>query len=94
MNDLGLKALSPKKYTSIPNKEHPVYPYLLRKKKIRYPNQVWVSDITYLKLETGFAYLVAILDVYSRKVLSWRLSTTLDADFCMEALKDALALYG
>ena len=94
MNELGLRAISPRKYASIPNKEHPIYPYLLKNKRIRYPNQVWVSDITYLKLEKGFAYLVAILDVYSRKVLSWRISTTLDADFCMEALKEALVLYG
>jgi len=94
MREMRMKALSPKKFTSIPNKEHPVYPYLLRNKRIRYPNQVWATDITYLKLDTGFAYLVAIMDVYSRKVLSWRISTTLDADFCVEALKDALVRYG
>ncbi|MDC7243780.1 MAG: IS3 family transposase [Sphaerochaetaceae bacterium] len=94
MRELGIRALSPKKFTSIPDKEHPIYPYLLRNKRIRYPNQVWVTDITYLKLETGFAYLVAIMDVYSRKVLSWKISTTLDADFCIEALKEALALHG
>ena len=94
MNELGMRALSPRKFTSKPNKEHPVYPYLLRNKQIRYPNQVWATDITYLKLETGFAYLIAIMDLYSRKVLTWKISTTLDADFCVEALKEALALYG
>ena len=94
MKELGLKALSPKKLTSIPKKDHPVYPYLLKGKRIRYPNQVWATDITYLKLETGYVYLVAIMDLYSRKVLSWRISLSMDADFCVEALKDALRKYG
>jgi putative transposase len=94
MHELGLKALSPKQMTSTPRKENPVYPYLLKGKRIRYPNQVWATDITYLKLEVGFVYLVAIMDLYSRKVLSWRLSLSMDADFCIDALKDALARYG
>ncbi len=94
MKELGLKALSPKKLTSIPKKEHPVYPYLLKGKRIRYPNQVWATDITYLKLETGYVYLIAIMDMYSRIVLSWRISLSMDADFCIEALKDALRKYG
>jgi len=80
MHELGLKALSPKQMTSTPRKENPVYPYLLKGKRIRYPNQVWATDITYLKLEVGFVYLVAIMDLYSRKVLSWRLSLSMDAE--------------
>ncbi len=94
MRAMGLNALSPKKLTSIPKKEHPVYPYLLKGKRIRYPNQVWATDITYLKLETGYVYLVAIMDLYSRKVMSWRILLSMDADFCVEALKDALKKYG
>jgi putative transposase len=78
----------------LPNKEHPVYPYLLRGKRIRYPNQVWAADITYLKLDCGFVYLVAIMDIWSRKVLAWKISTTLDADFCKEAVNMALTKYG
>jgi putative transposase len=94
MYQMGLKALSPKKLTSRPSKEHPIYPYLLKNKRICYPNQVWAADITYLKLEKGFAYLVAIMDVYSRKVLSWRLSQNMDSEFCIQALKDAFGRYG
>jgi putative transposase len=94
MSQMGLKALSPKKLTSRPSKKHPVYPYLLKNKRIRYPNQVWAADITYLKLEKGFAYLVAIMDVYSRKVLSWRLSQNMDSEFCIQTLKDAFSRYG
>ena len=75
-------------------KEHKKYPYLLKDKIIRYPNQVWASDITYLRLPGGNAYLVVILDLYSRKVLSWRLSNTLDADFCVDALEEAIETYG
>ena len=94
MHEMGLKALSPRQMTSAPRKENPVYPYLLKGKRIRYPNQVWATDLTYLKLEIGFVYLIAIMDLYSRKVLSWRLSLSMDADFCIDALKDALARYG
>jgi putative transposase len=94
MHEMGLKALSPRQMTSVPKKEHPIYPYLLKGKRIRYPNQVWATDITYLKLDVGYVYLVAILDIYSRKVLSWRISLSMDADFCIEALKDAMATYG
>ena len=94
MSEMGIRALSPRKFTSSPNKENPIYPYLLRNKRIRYPNQVWVTDITYLRLENGFAYLAAIMDVYSRKVLSWKISTTLDSAFCIDALKEAMAVYG
>jgi putative transposase len=79
MRELGLKALAPRQMTSIRRKEHPVYPYLLKGKKIRYPNQVWATDITYLGLGRGQVYLVAIMDLYSRKVLSWRISQSMEA---------------
>jgi len=92
MRNLGLEAVYPKRKrnTSIPNQEHRIYPYLLRDVDIVRPNQVWSADITYIRLNQGFVYLVAIVDWYSRYVLSWRLSNTLDSDFCVEALKDAL----
>jgi putative transposase len=80
--------------TSMPKKEHPIYPYLLKGKRIRYPNQVWATDITYLKLDVGFVYLIAIIDIYSRKVLSWQLSLSMDAEFCVDALKEAMRTYG
>jgi len=94
MNRFGLRALYAKPYLSKARKEHAKYPYLLSGKKIRYPNQVWASDITYIKLPGGHVYLVVILDLYSRKILSWRLSNTLDADFCVEALEEAIEIYG
>lgn len=94
MRRFGLRAIYAKMNLSKRRKEHKVYPYLLRDKVIRHPNQVWASDITYLRLPGGYVYLVVILDLYSRKVLSWRLSNTLDAEFCVEALEEALELYG
>jgi putative transposase len=94
MRKMGLAAVSPKPNTSIPNKEHKVYPYLLRELEIERPNQVWCTDITYIRLRHGFAYLVAIMDWYSRSVLSWRLSNTADSRFCCEALDEAIQLYG
>ncbi len=95
MKQMKLRGIKPKKNTSVKNPQHPVYPYLLRGKHIRYPNQVWCTDITDVKLpEIGFVYLVAILDVYSRKVLSWRISNSMDAGFCEEALIDALDRFG
>lgn len=94
MRRFGLQAIYPKMNLSKARKEHKKYPYLLRNKVIRYPNQVWASDITYLKLPGGKAYLVVILDLYSRKVLTWRLSNTLDAAFCVEALEEAIEMYG
>ena len=94
MCELGLKALTPRQMTSIGRKEHPVYPYLLRGKKIRYPNQAWATDITYLGLGSGHVYLIAIMDLYSRKILSWRISQSMEADFCIDALKEAMANYG
>lgn len=80
--------------TSKKNPTHKVYPYLLKDLAITRPNQVWCTDITYIRMERGFLYLVAVMDWYSRKVLSWRLSNTMDAGFCIEALKEALATYG
>jgi len=92
--NLGIRAIYPGPHTSIANKEHEKYPYLLRGLKIERPNQVWATDITYIRCETGFMYLVAILDLYSRRVLSHRLSNTLSTRFCVDALKDAIMLYG
>ncbi len=91
---MGLEAIYPKPRTSIPNKQHEVYPYLLRDIEINKPNQVWNTDITYIRLKHGFASLVAIMDWYSRKVLSWRVSNTMDVGFCYEALEEALLFYG
>ncbi len=90
MRLMGLKAIYRHPRTSVPAKGHTVYPYLLRSMKITGPNQVWAADITYIPMARGFLYLVAIIDWYSRYVLSWRLSNTLDADFCVEALEEAL----
>ena len=94
MRRFGLRAIYARLNLSKRRKDHKVYPYLLQGKEIRYPNQVWASDITYVKLPGGHMYLVVILDLYSRKVLSWRLSNTLDTDFCIEALDEALEVYG
>jgi putative transposase len=80
--------------TSKKHPAHKIYPYLLKGLAINQPNQVWCADITYIRMERGFLYLVAIMDWYSRKVLAWRLSNTLEADFCVAALKEALATYG
>lgn len=90
----GLEALYPKRRTSIPDQEHRVFPYLLRGLVIDRPNQVWAADIAYIPMRRGFLYLVAIVDWASRAVLSWRLSNTMDADFCVEALNEALARHG
>ena len=76
------------------NKEHEIYPYLLKDIEITRPNQVWETDITYIPFEFGKLYLVAIIDVYSRKILSWNLSNTMDVDFCTEALSEAIEKYG
>jgi putative transposase len=91
---MGLMVIYPKRNLSRPHQTHPVYPYLLRDVAIISPNQVWSADITYIRLKEGFAYLVAILDWFSRYVLAWRLSNSLAVDFCIEALKEAFALYG
>jgi len=90
MNLMGLKAIYPKCNLSKANKKHIKYPYLLKNKKIFYANQVWSSDITYIKLAKGFVYLTAIIDWHSRCVLSWRLSNSLENNFCIEALEEAL----
>ena len=94
MTLMGYRAIYPRKNLSRPNKEHHVYPYLLRGVKVDHVNQVWGSDITFIPMSHGFAYLVVIMDWYSRCVLSWRLSTTLDADFCIEAINEALVACG
>ncbi len=94
MRIMGLEAIYPKPKTSCPHPNHKVYPYLLRGKTIDRPNQVWAADITYIPMSRGFMYLVAVMDWHSRKVLAWRISNTLDADFCVEALSEALATYG
>jgi putative transposase len=78
----------------VPGVDHEVYPYLLRDLVIDRPNQVWCADITYIQMQRGYLYLVAIMDWVSRKVLAWRLSNTMDTDFCIEALEEALAKYG
>jgi putative transposase len=94
MRKMGLMAVYPKPNTSMPNKQHVIYPYLLKGLAIERPNHVWSSDITYIRLRHGFAYLVAVMDWYSRSVLSWRLSNTMDNSFCCEALDEALCRYG
>jgi putative transposase len=94
MRQMGIEAIYRKPRTSIPNKAHKIYPYLLRDLKIEKPNQVWCTDITYLPMARGFQYLVAIMDWASRKVLAWRISNTMETDFCNEALKAAIAKYG
>lgn len=91
---MGLAAVFPKPNLSKPHPENRIYPYLLRDLEVLRPNQVWCADITYIRLWHGFAYLVAIIDWYSRYVLSWRLSNTLEADFCVEALREAIDTYG
>ena len=94
MRQMGMNALYPGPNTSRAHHAHKVYPYLLRGLAIERPNQVWCTDVTYLPMARGFVYLVAIMDWYSRKVLAWRLSNTLDADFCIAALNEALTKYG
>jgi putative transposase len=91
---MGIESLAPKPGTSKRQPKHPVYPYLLRNLTIDRPNQVWATDITYIPMQKGFMYLIAIMDWATRKVLSWRLSNTLDTRFCVEALKEALFKYG
>jgi putative transposase len=94
MKKAGLRAVFPGKRTSIAAKNHKKYPYLLRGKSVWLPNQVWATDITYIRLAGGYVYLMAIIDLFSRKALSWRISNTMDAEFCISALEEAIAIYG
>ena len=94
LRKMGLVAVFPKPNLSKPHPENRIYPYLLRDMEILRPNQVWCADITYIRLRHGFAYLVAIIDWYSRYVVTWRLSNTLEADFCVETLREAIEEYG
>lgn len=94
MNKMDIHALYPKPRLSDKHPGHTIYPYLLRDLVIDHPNQVWASDITYIPMGKGFCYVMAIIDWYSRKILAWRLSNTLDVSFCIEALEEALEHYG
>jgi putative transposase len=94
MRTMGLVALYPKRNLSLANQAHKVYPYLIRGLTINRPNQVWATDITYIPMARGFVYLVAIMDWFSRRVLSWRVSNTLGTSFCIEALEEAVENYG
>jgi len=90
METMGIQALYPKKNLSFPDKQNKIYPYLLRNLNIEKPNQVWSTDITYIRLKEGFAYLIAIIDWYSRYVINWKVSNTLEIEFCLECLEEAL----
>lgn len=94
MTLMGLSPIYQKPRTSDPHPQHPIYPYLLKDMEITRPNQVWCADITYIPMRKGFLYLVAVMDWATRKVLAWKLSNTMEADFCIEALHDALARFG
>jgi putative transposase len=94
MEKMGVEAIYRRPNTSKPAPGHRIYPYLLRNLAVTRPNQVWATDITYVPMAKGFVYLVAIVDWFSRRVLAWRLSITLSADFCVEALEEALARHG
>jgi putative transposase len=94
MQTLGLSGMAPGPHTSKPHPQHKIYPYLLRGVEISRPNQVWSSDLTYIRLPRGFVYLAAIIDWYSRKVLAWRLSNTMDAGFCVDCLEEAIQSHG
>jgi putative transposase len=94
MRIMGIQSVAPKPFTSIPRKGHKVYPYLLGGLDINRPDQVWCSDITYLRMPGGFVYLTAVMDWHSRYVLSWELSVTMDDDFCVSALNSAIRKHG
>jgi len=94
MRKMGIESIYRKIKTSKHNPNHKIYPYLLKGLQINRPNQVWVSDITYIPMKRGFVYLVAIMDLYSRHILSWKISNTLDTSFCIDALEEALSKYG
>src|SRR5438270_302766 len=90
MRTMGLEAIYPKPRLSVAGRGHKIYPYLLRGVKIERPDQVWSADITYVPMPSGFMYLAAVIDWYSRYVVAWRLSNTLDGEFCLEVLEEAL----
>jgi putative transposase len=94
MKEMGIEALVPKPTTTLPNQAHKKYPYLLREATVKQPDQAWAADITYVPMVEGHVYLVAIMDWHSRAVLSWRVSTTMDAAFCVEAYQEALKVAG
>ena len=94
MREMGLAGMAPGANTSRPHPEHKIYPYRLRGVAVVRPNQVWSTDITYIRLASGFVYLVVVMDWYSRKVLSWRISNSMDASFCIDCLEEALRNYG
>jgi putative transposase len=94
MREMGLAGMAPGPATSKPHPQHKVYPYLLRGVAVTRPNQVWSTDLTYIRLARGFAYLVAVIDWYSRRVLAWRISNSMDASFCVDCLEDALRVHG
>lgn len=94
MKRMGIEAIYRRPHTSKPAPGHKIYPYLLRHLVVDRPNQVWAMDITYIPMARGFVYLAAVVDWFSRKVLAWRVSITLDAAFCLEAVEEALARYG
>jgi len=94
MRRMGIEAIYRRPNTSKPAPRHKIYPYLLRKLPVTRPNQVWAMDITYIPMARGFVYLAAVVDWYTRRVLAWRLSITLEVDFCIEAVKEAMAKHG
>jgi putative transposase len=94
MRKMGIQAIYPKPNLSKINTKHKIYPYLLRKLKIDRPNQIWATDITYIPMSKGFVYLTVIMDWYSRRILSWRVSNSLDSSFCVDALEEALYHHG
>ena len=94
MRILGLAGMVPGPHTSVPHPQHKIYPYLLRGVYVTRPNHVWSTDITYVRLAHGFVYLVAVIDWYSRKVLAWRLSNTIDSVFCVDCLEESIRIYG
>jgi putative transposase len=94
MKKMGIEALYRRPRTSRPEPGHKVYPYLLRDRKVAGPNQAWAMDITYIPMAKGYCYLAAVVDWFTRKVLAWRLSITMEASFCIEAVEEALAKYG
>src|SRR5271163_4161563 len=94
MKRMGIEAIYRRPSTSKPAPGHKIYPYLLHKLAIERPNQVWAMDITYIPMARGFVYLAAVVDWFSRRVLAWRLSITMEVDFCLDAVEEALAKYG